>query len=424
MPAFATDDPGCTPGNTVVAGPGDDTALIQAELTAAEPIICLDGTFTISSALAPTSDVVLYGFPAATIDGGGSTQLISAVTSAVTVENLTLRGGSSDSNGGAISALNVVVLNSEFRDNVARGDGGAIYVPGPGQAVVVDNSTFVGNEARFGLADVSTGVDGEVADGVEPASGVSVGGNGGAINSYAVDISNSTFVDNGAAHEGGAVYALGGVIDFTTFLDNTASAPVPTFELPGEALYIEYGGFGGASWLRGNIFAGNTGYPMIGIGGGLAVINDAGGNLFTTTRLTEVDLASPSASTKFGVSKNSIFGAAPGLADNGGSTETVMLAVGSPAIDAVPALGPGSVPDPTGALESAEANDPRDQRGQPRTGLLDAGALEFQPSDAPGSELAATGSDPALIGWLAGIAAVLFGAGAVVVVGARRRARR
>jgi hypothetical protein len=49
------------------------------------------------------------------------------------------------------------------------------------------------------------------------------------------------------------------------------------------------------------------------------------------------------------------------LADNGGPTETMALAAGSPAID----VGT-SCPD-------------TDQRGMPRNGPCDAGAFEYQP---------------------------------------------
>jgi len=49
------------------------------------------------------------------------------------------------------------------------------------------------------------------------------------------------------------------------------------------------------------------------------------------------------------------------LADNGGATETMALAAGSPAIDV--------------AQDCSEF----DQRGEPRVGLCDSGAYEYQP---------------------------------------------
>ena len=408
-PASAATDADCTPLNTVDATTGTSTD-IQTLLTASTPVICLSGTFTLTTGLTYDYDVTLHGLPSATLDGDGSYGILldTSFGNTLTVENLRLTNGSAF-DGGAINGYVVVSTNSTFDNNDAV-YGGAIYAYG----VSATDSVFEDNTAATGGAIVSafTSVgDSTFTNNTAEDSGGAIysygslfadsstfEGNsaffvGGAIASYgSLDVANSTFVENSTDPTDGlvgAVYTEGGTITQSTFLDNTAG--------PGAGQSV--GNNGSTLTLRGNIFAGADATEAH-LYGDPADFVDNAGNLFTTSAATEASLTSPAPSTQFDLTTLALFNGAT-LADNGGPTHTVALWSGSPAINAVPA-DPGSLTV--------------DQRGVARPDVSDAGAYEFV---AP--VLAATGSVPS--GILGGAAALLLGAGALAVGLARRAVR-
>ncbi|MER3394006.1 MAG: LPXTG cell wall anchor domain-containing protein, partial [Microcella pacifica] len=134
-------------------------------------------------------------------------------------------------------------------------------------------------------------------------------------------------------------------------------------------------------------------------------------------------------STLFGQSVAQIFGPGASLAANGGATDTVLLIPGSPAVDIVPDedfldVTSAEVASVFSAVDAAAGFSPvsdtpdEDQRGEPRDGLRDAGAVELQ-ADELGSELAATGvSNATTVGWL-GAAFVALGSLVLLVRGRR-----
>lgn len=232
---------------------------------------------------------------------------------------------------------------------------------------------------------------------------------------------NSTYVENSAGEVGGAIFAEYGQVILSTFLDNTAAGDIGSNAIfvfdPEET-----------TSLAGNIFAGAPGTAQVGEDTADSYV-DLGGNVFSTSAATEIAIDPAHPSTRFDASVTSLFGAGGGLGDNGGPTQTVALVAGSPAIDAVPAevlldFAPTTLEaasanlTPADALQAASDSTDLDQRGTERTGLVDAGSFEF--GDA---ELAATGSDPIATGWLAGIATLLLGGGAVALFVSRRSAR-
>lgn len=417
----------CTDANTVNSSTGGDRDDIQTLLTAAEPVVCLVGEFAIDETLDAVWNVTLVGNPSATLTGQNTQILFSRYVNVTTaVHNLEFRDGRGIT-GGAISAYAVEITNSTFVDNSAVDSGGAVnsVYASIVDSTFVDNSTTVDNpdaDQRGGAvsAQNSLQVTGSIFTGNSARDG------GAVASGESLFVLNSTFVDNSAAHEGGAVFGSTMSLEFSTFLENTAATPEPDEELPGEAVYVQNYLGSDIATFYGNIFAGESGHPQIGVGGGAVTMIDLGGNVFTTSEVAEDDLPASDTSV-FGASVTAIFGSAPALADNGGSTQTLALVEDSPAIDVVPPLvEPGMAP------AAAELTD-TDQRGEPRTGeLYDAGSFEFQPSDVvapPAADgvtprLPATGSDPSTSGWLAGIATLLLGAGAAVLIVARRRARR
>lgn len=402
--------PDCTGVTVDGASVGAELA-VQTLLDANAPVVCLTGTFMLTTGFTFYSDLILYGLADAVLDGNDLVQLVAndVLVNSLTVENITFLNGAGEY-GGAISAAEVTAVNSRFVSNGAT-IGGAIA----GYTIDVTDSIFENNEALVGGAITAYNLF------VEEDSSVSVtnstftqneAAGGGAIFSYGVaSVYSSTFDENFASDFGGAVVSsYGTYVENSTFVGNIV-------EGPGGALAIGYGGTvvqstflnnesaGGQSIfgyggnvisLLGNIFAGSSSDPHL-----IAdetTISDEGGNLFTTTQGTESNLSDVKPSTQFALTTLAIFNGAT-LADNGGPTQTVALYAGSPAINAVPA----------GSLST-------DQRGTVRPAVSDAGAYEFVPA-----VLANTGSAPA--GLLGGAAALLL-AGAALVFGFARRSAR
>jgi hypothetical protein len=245
---------------------------------------------------------------------------------------------------------------------------------------------------------------------------------GGAVIAKGTEIGNSTFVNNVATNEGGAILSSGGGnVSFSTFLNNEAAVPEAGYDIPGDAIYItgdDTGDFG----VTASIFAGSSGHPQLGVGveGGdpppvPPTFEDYGANIFSTA--AEPDLTTTGDSdlnaSVFGKTVVSVFGWNPSLADNGGLTHTLALRSGALAIDFVVGM------DPEG--ESGE-----DQRGVTRDGRFDAGAFEFASSvGSPATSvpvLARTG--PSALGLMALASGLLAALGGVVIALRGRLTRR
>ena len=396
----------------------EDGGAIFVDTTTADPtIIVTDSTFS-SNATGPVID----GF-----DGYSGGAIYSDSTDTFTVTGSEFTGNSASFLGGAVFGYAVLTEQTTLSGNSAPG-GGALYATlmasvestysennaqyGGGVMALVYaasiGSTFVGNEASFAGGAIASGL-----------------GGGGGLSGYgSVQSLNSTFVDNSAVELGGAIMADYGQVSLSTFLDNEVDSSGE-----GNAIFL----FADESELEiaGNVFAGTSSAAQLGAEPA-GLYSDLGGNVFSTTRAAEAALAAPHPSTLFSRSVTSIFGPSPALTANGGTTVTIALVSGSPAIDAVPpetlaqidlflvsAMGSAaaaleSASDFTAAATSAGL----DQRNVERTGFADAGAFEF--GDA---ELAATGSDATTNGWLAALAAMLLGSGVAAALVARRRSR-
>jgi predicted outer membrane repeat protein len=257
--------------------------------------------------------------------------------------------------GGAIENLNTLtVTNSTFSNNTAV-DGGAIDTNNG--ALTVTGSTFVDNTAMqprgVGGAPPPTRSLGPI----RPADGFTSAG--GAIficSCTSAQITNSTFSGNTAVSAGGAILDEGGLmLTNVTFSGNSAST--------GGGILVDPGAPGTPS-MRNTLIAGNT---LSGSGGTGPDVNGAI-DPASTNNLIGVGDGSTGLTT--GTGGNLIGTAAAPIApllgtlgNYGGSTQTIPLLPGSPAIDA----------GTTGAGVSAT-----DQRGKPRVGAPDIGAFESQ----------------------------------------------
>jgi CSLREA domain-containing protein len=347
------------------------------------------GTFTLSipgsgEDLGATGDLdiselvlILGQGPTATIiDATGLNDRIFHVdtfASQVWIQHLSMTGGNSPADGGAISnrSPQLVLTNVVVQGNTCMGSGGGVYSGWAGEvtiesgSVIADNSagqnfyggglsvsvltmtesSVTGNSSGVG-GGISTGMDG----GTTTISGSTISGNstssgGGGIfveNATAqVNIENCTIHNNASGQSGGAIWIGGSAtvtLHSTTLTDNSAAAA------------------GSALSNYGQLTLTNT--LITGVCFGTGVFSSNGGNLESpgnTCTLTGpgdiVDVVNPMLSP---------------LAFNGGPTPTRLPLLGSPAIDG------GS---DTSCLSL-------DQRGEPRSdGSCDVGSLERQPAD-------------------------------------------
>ena len=270
----------------------------------------------------------------------------------VTISNSEITGNSADLEAGAILVKSIGILNlrsSVISNNVSIG-AGAIYFSGATNSSIVENNLFAYNSALLGGA-----ITGQLGNAkIEIRNNLFTGNHatgsyqaGGAVYFSAstiptlVILENNSFYNNVAAGIGGGAY-LAAAADFylinNTFSNNTATT--------GGNLYLS----GGVSVPRmyNNIIANNAGggdcYAFYNsyINGSNNLVED--GSCMPT--ITGDPMLSP-------------------LADNGGSTQTMALLPGSPALN-------------TG---NAANCPPTDQRGvaRPQGSGCDIGAFEDVP---------------------------------------------
>jgi CSLREA domain-containing protein/uncharacterized repeat protein (TIGR01451 family) len=376
--------------NTTADGPGEcavagATCTLRAALTAAtegtEPantVVVPAGTYDLTEGElnigifeGGTVQVVGAGARKTIIDAGGTSRVLQSKAATTEIEGLALTGGAATETGGEYAgdgggavfdekAENVVLRGVTVSGNTATLNGGGIAAPPEGttgKSVTVENSTISGNKVSGGAVEalggglyvlgelkmVNSTVAGNVAEsavGLQEGGGVLVGPSMTEVATTSTTIVNSTIAGNsvgaGGTGAGLSIYNPGGVIEPSSSLTNT----------------ILYGNRVGET-------ESNCG-PLT-----ITSKNDLSGDascMFT-------DAASKK-------STNPLLG---GLANNGGETDTLALAAGSPAIDA-------------GTAEGCPATD---QRGvaRPVGAACDIGAYEYQPPAAtPPAPPAATAS--------------------------------
>lgn len=292
--------------------------------------ITFDGNYTIplSSELATNKNLTIDGAGhTVTISGNNASRIFHISSGTLILNNLTLANGYAG-NGAAIymemhtglSITNAVIHDNKTPPFPAYYTGGAIY--GNYATVNVNNSSFYNNYASI---------------------------SGGAIrlDHSNMNITNSTFYNNSTSSYIGAISHWGGSIRLTnnTFVGN--SGP--------QGANIDIGvDWGTSATLNNNIFVS---------GGGRSCTCDNfnscpsfGANNFSSDGSCGGATIIPSSQAVFGA-----------LANYGGSTPTMPLLPGNPAIDGGNAAFCAGLP-----------NGDYDQRGVGRWGTCDAGAFESQ----------------------------------------------
>ncbi|MFZ1640435.1 MAG: Calx-beta domain-containing protein [Candidatus Contendobacter sp.] len=284
------------------AAPGADTITFQAGLT---------GTIALTSGqIDIAGDLILQG-PGArilTVSGNNASRILTvAVGTTVTIDGLTLANGSSGSgnNGGAIDNQGALtVANSTLSGNRAS-YGGGIHNSSTG-ALTVTNSTLSGNVGTvFGGGIYNPGATG------------------------ALTVTNSTLSGNRATYYGGGIYNVGTLtVTHSTLFDNRTGSTVNNSR-------------GGGIYTLGDLIIGNSlvsaNFSLVGkeIYNGQAIrFTSQGHNLFGVNGDAGLTNATPVPSDLIPGAGVLIGQLICGLANNGGPTQTHLLATGSPAIDA------------------------------------------------------------------------------------------
>ena len=308
------------------------------------------GTLTMSNSTLSGNSAQINGGAILNSGGGNAT---------VTVSNSTLSGNSADFGGAIFNLGTLTVSNSTLSGNSARDSGGAILNSGGGNATAtVSNSTLSGNSARDNGGAIRNG--GTLTMSNSTLSGNSAQDGGAIINGGTLTMSNSTLSGNSAQVNGGAIFNLGTLtVSNSTLSGNSA-------QVNGGAIFNSDAIFnGGTLTVSNSIVAGNTASSGREIYSNFAVTS-GGYNLFGysgDSGLVEVAISTgditPSGALSAILSTT--------LANNGGSTQTLALVTGSPAIDA------GNTTLTT------------DQRGiaRPQGATDDIGAFELVPPSPP-----------------------------------------
>ena len=312
------------------------------------------GTISLTASLPQiTGDLTIIGptsSPGITIDGGGAVQIMNVHSGAMlTINNVTIAHGQSNSDGGGIlNGGTLTINNSTFEANAAgsTGSGGAVS---NGGTLTVTDSTFFANESLGNLLFCTIGQLPVCTCIIEPDGSSQCSctsgsppvctnpGMGGAIyNDGTLSVTNSTFSANNAIIAGGGIYNHGSAAS----IKGTILALEPTGQnCSGNASITDDGYNISDDTSCGFAGTGANGNP---IGDGIDPMLDPNG-----------------------------------LQDNGGPTQTIALVAGSPAIDAIPAASCTDQASPPNQLTS-------DQRGMPRPdpgdspAVCDIGAYELQ----------------------------------------------
>ena len=282
-------------------------------------------------------NTTLSGNKAPTEGGGIHNSGFAKITNSLFFENEALRGGAIHNNAGTTEISDSVLL-----ENKAMFNGGGIVV-NVGVARVI-GSTISGNSSNGTGGGTGGGIGGGIfvaEDGMAQVVHSTVYQNssnengGGIFNSGTLEISNSTLSKNftGSAHDGGGIYHSGDAAQINNSIVANSTNGGDLFADDGKNFEGAFNLIGDGSHL-GDFDSAVEGDPML-----------------------------------------------ADLADNGGSTETHVLLLGSPAINAgdpEAMVGDGTTPhfDQRGSLFSRVA-----------FGRMDIGAVEFQPTAPPALEV-------------------------------------
>ncbi len=335
--------------NMTIDGPGASNLTIQQ--TATVRMVWVDGATVSISGLTMSDGRVTNPFT-----GGG----IYNEYGTVTITDCTFAGNNSGSGGAIENQGWLTIDDSVFSGNTSSGSGGgAIWNVG---TMTVTNSTFSNNSANFSGGAITNDFKLTVSGCTFSGNTVGVEGRGGAIDNFfaTVTITNSTFVNNSAT-------LGGGLDDYYSSASHGASPAIATLTdvtmtgSSGGGIDNE-GDTVGDLTLVNSLIAGN-GSQIEGVEDGdvIGLVNPFGStNNLIGDGSQASGIGNGSDGNQVGTSANPLNAKLGTLANNGGSTQTLALLAGSPALDG----------------GSGTATTDTDQRGVPRGHVLDIGAYQ------------------------------------------------
>ncbi len=313
-----------------------------------------NSTFT-NNASGPGSDGgAIYNSDQLTIIGGTFTENEASYGGAIAnfdklslsdsvISNNTGNIGGGISNGGVATLSNVTISGN----SATNGGAGIANHPDHNGTMTITNSTIANNTAPHGGGVHNLPVNGTVNILSSTLSGNTVTGNGGGISSFGtLKLENATLSNNSAV-VGGGVFSTGTLTTINSTIANNSA----TTSGGGIANF-------GTLHLTNSIIANSTGSEDCYSHNGLVATS--------VKTLIEDNAASPYQCGSPFLDEDPKLGS---LADNGGSTQTLALLPGSPAIDAG---DDASCPD-------------TDQRGvtRPQGSHCDIGSYEYQEAPPP-----------------------------------------
>jgi hypothetical protein len=332
----------------------------------------LSGTISLTSGLLPVNagvSIIGSGVSTLTINGGGADRIFTiAAGHTVSISGLTLTDGGNVANGGAIlSDGNLTLDHVAITSNTATAAGGGIYEDGG--SLTITASTIANNSINA--------VDNAAGGGVFAASSTVLNISGSTFNNNTAHAASAPLgtTTSGFVGAGGAISITGATVSIvdSTFTANVAQGgddldPLATAGGAGRggAIAVLAGGGGSLSLINdtiaGNTAIGGLGLSANGTSSGSGI--DAADATATITLHNTIlqDIAAPGGFADGGNNLIAVDAQLSPLADNGGPTQTMAIAAGSPARDA-------------GGSSGAPAQD---QRGFNRSGPVDIGALEYQ----------------------------------------------
>jgi len=319
--------------NTADSGAGSLRATLAAAVSG-DVVHVPAGTYVLSSgALSIPAGVTVAGDGArgTIVSGGGVSGVFTTAGAGVVVQDLTVTAGRAAAGAGIHTNFGLVLHRAAITSNIATSNGGGIDNEGP-QPLLIDHSLIASNQAPNGTAG---GVD---VDGTSTTSAIVA----------------TTIAGNSASSAAGGVYVdeAPALLDGDTFFGNSLSG---------------VGGQGGnfrvhadSVTLRNTVLAGGvaTAGGDCYLSGGSTLVS-LGYNAEDTDRTPDSDcmndLRGPGDRTGLALQLGA-------LQDNGGPTDTLLPAAGSPLVDA-------------GNTANCSATD---QRGVPRPqgAACDIGAVE------------------------------------------------
>lgn len=365
------------------AGAADDavtncsgSATVAGSLPFAVAHAASGDTIDFSVSCPPSSPIVLSSTldidVALTIDGPGPASMavsgdddftVVAVASGVTttMSGITIEDGLGRTGGGIDNAGSSTITDSTITDN-SSSDGGGGIVNGTGTLTVTDSTVSADNTYRGGGGGIEvdggsvTVTDSTLSHDHAYFGGITIGGGGIENDGGTVTVTDSTFSQNASDYNGGG----GGVFNGGGTLDLTAST------LAHNVTHRQGGGGGG------NI---ENEFGTVSMAGTIVsnsrVTEDCSGTVTDAGYNLDDDGSCGLSATNH--SQSDVKPYLGPLQDNGGPTESLAPALGSPVLNQVP----------TGATGNGQSLCPgTDQRGvaRPQGPACDIGAVELSPT--------------------------------------------